>query len=431
MAYMPDEIIYKRRKGYRPRWLGGLIAGHRAEKTRPRTSGIAQGAVSEVTPPATSGIGQARQADTERQRRRYRPADVEARRKGMPRPPPGTQYGFVDPFARPKGPGFAPAVQSVEEQLRAQGSPLRPTISSGAMIRGRRQAEEEAQLKAAREEAGVVPTEEEQEAEEAEARETEYGEWERRQEYQAEERTRERRWKREETERRKAELREDIDAAIDVMGTTPAPPGSTAWGIKNEMQQLADERATLQRYAGRGGNMALIRPRIAETEDRMATLGAQLAETEERGREAAELEAAYEGMRAEAERTEKLQRQEEKEHYTRQVKIAQLRATRADDELNDARKREDDLNQELTRRRLELAKDVATRGGEPETEYTKSLTDQIRQIEKEALPAIRQRIGQLQAAAANAQAALEGAIGGMEAETRISDEEIIDEILGK
>jgi len=94
------------------------------------------------------------------------------------------------------------------------GMGLGPVVSSGAMVKGRRQAEKESLLKAERERLGVVETPEQEQQRQLGERETQYQQ--------------QRAWKEEERGRQKQEFMTNIESAMELADTVQLPEGSPA-----------------------------------------------------------------------------------------------------------------------------------------------------------------------------------------------------------
>ena len=148
--------------------------GFPTKRRRPKTAVQAPAGAPAQAPATTTKPTNKMLPDTRRKRRRpyWRPGQ-----RGIPQGAP-TGRGFARGYQGPQryGGGVAThhAVEGVQEELRRPGA-IGTVVSSGAMVRARRQAEKEALLKGERERLGVAKTEQEQLAKQQAAEERAQG----------------------------------------------------------------------------------------------------------------------------------------------------------------------------------------------------------------------------------------------------------------
>jgi len=233
-----------------------------------------------------------REAKEKRESEKLRPLD----KYGRPIVPKKLPTGYLPPTQRgERAAGMAALARETFTQTPGG------VVSSGAIVRARRQAEKEALLKRERERLGVVPSEEKEQADE----EADY------------QRGRGRRVSEEkerfdlQTEREAAVKQENLrnwEVAWESVSIMPATTPDV-WALKNEATQLHEAIQEHVKMMGHGADPAKVKPRIAEYQRRLGTIAntmrkmQQDAEVAESG--AAKIQAGKEKLAAKAQADEK------------------------------------------------------------------------------------------------------------------------------
>jgi len=298
-----------------------------------------------------------------------------------------------DPFTRPRGPVATRAVQDVVSELRGpEGGYFRPAspqtqvVSSGPVIRARRIAEQERALYEARKAAGIEPMEM---AEEAQIRAEERGEQrriaaeERRRTREIEERKEEREYEEQQRQERLAELRSNIEEAVDLIETTDLPGNAAAWSLKNEAERLMAQRQDVMKFVTAGAlKGAKARQVVRGIDDRLANIATRLERMREQ--EAARRETAEEHEQ-EQERQEKLAIERRKAE-TEALKIEMESAADAYEAVSKAeREIRDEIRDLQKERRAALEEHQLTNEGAKEKqEFVDVWQEDIERLTREA-----------------------------------------------
>jgi len=211
-----------------------------------------------------------REAKEKRESEKLRPLD----KYGRPIVPKKLPTGYAAPTQRgERAAGMAAAARTAFTQTPGG------VVSSGAIVRARRQAEKEALLKRERERLGVVPSEEEQRADE----EADY------------QRGRGRRVSEEkarfdlETEREEAAKKEQLsnwESAWETISTMPVET-MAEWQVQNEATQIYQGIEERAKFRGHGGDRAKTDPIDAQDKARLVKLGERSLKIQEQKQAAA------------------------------------------------------------------------------------------------------------------------------------------------
>jgi len=221
-------------------------------------------------------------------------------------------------------------------------------VSSGSMVRARRQAEREAYLKAERERTGVVKTEAETDALEEQKYQKGLGR------QVSEEQARfELGQKREETEKQKNLSNYETAWETISIQSSDTPD---KWALKTEATQLYDDIQKMTEWIGKGGDVVKMKPLIAARQKRLGTIANTLTGIEKQ-KAAAETTAAE--TKAAAVKTEaETKRAAAKVQATRERTGEVLK--RADADLEAVTKIVDKLDEKWDKTAREHAESLAT-----------------------------------------------------------------------